>query len=160
MDTYDKRLQELGYPTDYRGYRKYCKDRKDALHEQFYDPLRPCFCCLSVPTRKRHHELHHFDYSTLGREAPTDLVQVCHRCHREIHLLVRHLNVPLREAHLVYRAARVANGHWHVRYDFMVPREVFHRARRYAAQHGLAGPPSDDAPKAAVNAIRRIQDDL
>ena len=80
MDTTDYKLQN----TDYRLYlttETWQKKRDERLEIDG----GICQACLSAPAT----EVHHLNYYNIGNEdVLTDLVSVCHPCHRKIHNLM------------------------------------------------------------------------
>lgn len=92
-----RRLDQLGIRTlgEYLG-----RDHWKRTREGYYDRNpRFCYVCGSDDAIN----LHHHDYSTLGRETDHDLTPLCRRHHEDVHVAHAQGRVPLAEAHVRVR---------------------------------------------------------
>lgn len=85
---------------DSKDYIKYLKSNHwKARKKQFWENHKKiCFCCNRVAE-----QIHHCDYSRLGREKDSDLVPLCRSCHEYITEMVYRGDMKLKEAHLIYQ---------------------------------------------------------
>lgn len=58
-----------------------------------------CFVCGSA----KDHICHHCSYDNFPHERDSDLVNLCHKCHSEVHVINRQEHIPLRQCHIVYK---------------------------------------------------------
>jgi hypothetical protein len=131
----DDRVKPLGFPsyTDYLRSRHW-RQMKVAFRESAH--AQECIC---GETEDLH--LHHKTYARLGAERLDDLVALCSRCHRMVHVLARRglLRYDLRDFTSDERAAEYA----HSRLEPPPPDPTalarrLVRIRRLAEQHGVS----------------------
>lgn len=69
-------------------YNQYVKSERWALKREIYFAKKGKWCkaCL---TRTGPIALHHMSYVNFGREPISDLIGLCHKCHREVHSIHR-----------------------------------------------------------------------
>jgi len=92
-----KRKQVKKYK--YTEYQEYLRSEhwKKRRKEYWKTHKSYCFCCNGYAT-----ELHHNNYSRLGKEKDEDLVPICRNCHEECHnLIINNEDIKLKNAHIV-----------------------------------------------------------
>jgi len=87
-------LKDLGFKT-YAAYLK--SDHWQEFREAYFAKHKKiCYCC-----QKSARDLHHIDYSHLGKERQKDVEPLCRTCHDKVHTIIRENHVPLNQAHEV-----------------------------------------------------------
>lgn len=94
----DKRGKRYRGKTEYAKYLKsnWWKERKEKYWNKH---KKICFCCGLEAT-----ELHHYDYTVLGKEKDYNLIPLCRSCHQEIHDKVKEKKFTLKKAHYQLRS--------------------------------------------------------
>lgn len=130
----------------FQNYREYmASEMWKATRKRFYDSLEDEPACSICGKASGQLDLHHTDYSMMGREPLSHLRLLCHTCHTGVHQLQRRKRISLVEATQTYNPQTKTKRE-----------RQLAQLEKFAARMGMCVVPAEGCPECAARALEEM----